>query len=169
MQQPLYLVGEIDLRRKDAPETSRAIIINKMFIPGIKYLTVSHNPGGGVGAIDAILPRIEALEPKAEIKGEDKDLRSVMGQPVHWTFAVSMRDMKANKWLKYRGEIVGAIAEWEPDEMSAEEFKGFNLVWKEVSHLEVTMENEELLYYDFWERELRPDPQFAAAKRALGA
>lgn len=169
MQQPLFLSGEIDLRRKDAPDVSRANIITKLFIPGLSYFSVNHNPGGGIGAVDFNLPRIEALEPKAEFKGDDHELRALVGQHTTWTFAASMRKLPKNEWVAYRGEIEGSISQWEPDEMGAEEFKGFNLTFKEVTRLVVTADNQELLYWDWFEREMRPDPQFAAARRALGA
>ncbi|WP_068315781.1 phage major tail tube protein [Polycladidibacter hongkongensis] len=168
MQQPLNIVGDIDLRRKDAPEISRANILTKLHIPSPKFKTVSHAPGGGRGSVDFIMPRLEALEPKAEIKGEDPDLRKMFGEPTAWTFAASMRVFPENRWVSYRGEIYGAIAEFEGDEMTGEELAGFNLVFKEVSRLVVQRDDEELFYWDYWERELRPSSMAQASKRALG-
>ena len=168
MQQPLFINDKIDLRRKDDPDKSRVNILTKLYMPGIKYTTASHNPGGGVGAVEFVKPRIEAPEPKAELKGLDTDLMGLLGQPIAWTFASSFRKLPENKWVSCRGEIHGALTEWEPDEMSAEDLMGCNLVWKEVTRLEVTLDGKELLYWDWWEGELRPDPNASLSRRALG-
>jgi len=171
MYQPLYVLTAVDLRRAEQSGSSRATTIDKMTIPPIKFVTASHNPGGGAGAVDFTLPRIEALEPAMSVKGIDRDIFSGMGVTEKWTFAAAYRDKKTGVAVPARGIIQGAITEWEPDESDPEDFQGCSHTFKEVTHFELLFDGKELFYFDFWERELRRDgvDLFADDKQALGA
>ncbi|KZL02259.1 MULTISPECIES: phage major tail tube protein [unclassified Pseudovibrio] len=168
MQRPMLINGDIDLRLVSEPDESRANILSKLVLPAFKYTTVNHNPGGGIGAVDFGKPRTEAFEPKAEHKGLDNKLLEKLGKHEEWVFAGNYRQMPGNLWLPVRGFIYATLMEWEPDEMGADDLPGCNLAFKEVTHVELILDGKELFYWDFWEREMRPDPTDGERKRALG-
>ncbi len=168
MQRPLLINGDIDLRLVSSPDDSRANILTKLFLPSFKLLTVNHNPGGGVGAMDVVKPRTEAFEPKAEVKGIDETLTDKIGQHEEWVFAGNYRKMPGNIWLPIRGFITATLTEWEPDEQGADDLQGCNHAFKEVSHYEVILDGKRVLYWDFWEREMYPDPSNGQRNRSLG-
>ncbi|NMG39795.1 hypothetical protein GRZ55_11125 [Chelativorans sp. ZYF759] len=169
--QPLYMLTAVDVRRANEPDSSRATTISKLTIPAIKFMTASHNPGGGVMAVDFTLPRVEPIEPAMEIKGFDTDIFRGLGMPERWTFAGAVRDKKTGIAVPARAIIEGSITEWEPDEASPEEFVGCTHALKEVTHFEFSLNGQELFYIDFWERIMRRNGEdlFAADRRALGA
>ncbi|MFN4098142.1 MAG: phage major tail tube protein [Pararhodobacter sp.] len=169
--QPLYMLTAVDVRRANEPDSSRAITISKMTIPAVKFMTASHNPGGGVMGVEFALPRAEPIEPAMEIKGFDTDIFRGLGLVDRWTFAGAVRDKKTGLAIPARAIIEGAIVEWEPDEASPEEFVGCTHAIKEVTHYEFLLNGQELFYVDFWERVMRRNGEdlFAADRRALGA
>ncbi|HEV7293113.1 MAG TPA: phage major tail tube protein [Devosia sp.] len=171
MQQPLLILTAVDVRRAEEAGTSRATTISTLTIPAVNFVTAEHSPGGGVGAVNFTLPRIEALEPAFSAKGLDRDVFRGLGISDRWTFASSYRDKKTNRPMAARGIIEGAITQWEPDESDPAEFQGCNHAFNEVTHFELTLDGEEFFYFDFWERVLRRDgvDLFADDRRALGA
>ncbi|MDQ0314859.1 phage major tail tube protein [Amorphus orientalis] len=168
---PLYLLTAVDVRRAEVAGDTRKTTIVKMVIPAITFMTASHNPGGGHGAVDFLLPRINAVEPSFEAKGFDRSVFGVLGKPEKWTFAGALRDKKTGADIPARAVIEGAIAEWTPDDTSPEEFLGCNHAIKEVTHYEFSIDGEELWYWDFWESELRTKGQSytEGIRGALGA
>ena len=171
MQNTLYMLTAVDVRRAEVAGSSRATTIEKLTIPPVKFMTASHNPGGGVMGGDFVLPRIEPLEPAFSVKGIDTDIFSGMGVRDRWTFAGAYRDKKTNKAVPARGVIEGAITEWEPDESDPGEFQGCTHAFKEVLHFEFLLDGVELWYIDFWERIIRRNGEdlFADDRLALGA
>jgi P2 family phage contractile tail tube protein len=169
--QPLYLLTAVDVRRAEQTDTSRAITISKLTIPAIKFVTSSHNPGGGVMGVDFTQPRIEPVEPAMELKGFDKDIFTGFGLVDRWVFAAAVRDKKTGKAQPARAVIEGAITEWEPDEADPSEFVGCTHSFKEVTHYEFHLNGDELWYVDFWERIVRRNgvDLFADERLALGA
>lgn len=169
--QPLYLLTAVDVRRATQAGNSRATTISKLTLPPIKFVTTSHNPGGGVMAVDFAQPRIEAVEPAFEVKGFDTDVFWGFGEVDRWVFAGAVRDKKTNKGLPARAIVEGAVTEWSPDEASPEEFVGCNHAIKEVTHYEFWLNGVELWYVDFWERVCRRNgvDLFAPERQALGA
>lgn len=168
----LYILTAVDLRRAQETGSSRANTISKLALPAITFATAAHNPGGGVGEVNFVMPRIEAPEPKFEIKGIDRDAFRGLGRTERWAFAGAYRDrMNGNKLVAGRGIIEGAIAGWEPDESDPAEFQGCNHTFQEVTHYELLLDDKELFYWDWFERVIRTDgvDYFADVRRALGA
>lgn len=170
-QQKLYLLQAVDVRRASQPGNSRAIIISKLALPSIKFKTSNHNPGGGNGEVEFLQPRIEALEPKFEVKGIDTEIFNGMGSVDRWTFAGAYKDKKTGKSIPARGIIEGAVAEWEPDESDPAEFQGCSHAFKEITHYEFSLNDKSLWYWDWWERANGPagKDSFAEIRQALGA
>lgn len=172
--QPLYILEAVDVRRADQPDSSRALTLAKMGIPSIKRLNAEHNPGGGVGKVNFVFPQIEPIEPKFELKGFDTDIIGSLGFAAgtqdKWVFAGAVRDKRSGRSIPARAIIQGVIAEWEPDEFSPGEFVGCNHMLHEVTHYEFHLDNQELWYWDFYEREGRSGgvSWFAAIRQALG-
>ncbi|WP_223479258.1 phage major tail tube protein [Oricola indica] len=169
--QSLYLLTAVDVRRATEAGSSRATTIEKLTIPPVKFATVPHNPGGGIGAVDYALPRLEVFEPAFMVKGIDTDIFRGMGTVDRWTFAGAFRDKKLNRVVPARAIIEGAVTEWEPDESSPTEFLGCNHAIKEVTHFEFTLDGTEYWYFDFEERVIRRAgvDLFADVRNALGA
>ncbi len=169
--QPLYLLTAVDVRRAEQSGTSRATIIEKLALPAIKFVTVEHNPGGGIMAVNYAMPRVEAPEPAFGVKGFDTDIFTGLGLRDKWVFAGAVRDKKTNKAQPARAVIEGAITDWEPDEASPTEFLGCNHIIKEVTHYEFWLNGKELWYADVEERIIRRDgvDLFADDRLALGA
>ncbi|GHA13286.1 hypothetical protein GCM10007989_04840 [Devosia pacifica] len=171
--QPLYLLTAVDLRRATETGSSRAATISSLTLPSIQFANAEHNPGGGVGAVNFAIPRIQAPEPKFSAKGIDRDIFRGMGQAERWTFAGAYREKRSGGSVSIggRGIIEGAITMWEPDESDPAEFQGCNHSFTEVTHYELTLGDEELFYWDFWERVVRVAgvDLFADERRALGA
>ncbi|MEP3049410.1 MAG: phage major tail tube protein [Roseibium sp.] len=153
--QPLYILQAVDVRRADVEGTSRATTIAKMTIPKIEFASATHNPGGGVMEVDYTLPRIKALEPAFMAKGLDVEIFGELGAKGKWNFACAYRDTKTGKDVGMRGVIEGVPHLWEPDESDPEDFQGCNHVFKEVTHFELVLGDEELWYIDAEEREIR--------------
>jgi len=170
-QIPLIMLTAVDLRRADRNGTSRAITIAKLTVPSVKFASAEHNPGGGVLGVDFTLPRIEALEPKFDARGIDTEIFASMGERHAWTLAGAYRDKKTNRVLPARAVIEGVVAEWEPDESDPAEFQGCSHMFREVTHMDLSIDNDELVYVDFWERELRLKGKdiYADERQALGA
>jgi uncharacterized protein len=172
--QPLYLLEAVDVRRADQPDSSRALTVSKLALPAIKFMTAEHKPGGGVGAVSFVLPQIEAVEPKFELKGFDADILANIGlldgTQNKWVFAGAVREKRTGRVLPARAVIEGIVAEWEPEEHSAGEFVGCNHVLHEVTHYEFQFDGRELWYWDFWERIARRggNDRYAAIRTALG-
>ncbi|ELT50283.1 phage major tail tube protein [Brucella intermedia] len=169
--QTLYQMVAVDVRRAEEAGSSRANLVSKLTIPSLKFITSTHNPGGGVMSVDFSQPRIEAPEPAMEVKGFDTDIFRDLGEVSRWIFAGAVKDKKTGKLVPSRAIIEGAITEWTPDEGSPEDFMGCNHLFKEVTHYEFTLNGEELFYVDFWERILRTGgvDRFSDVRRALGA
>ncbi|MCB1462145.1 MAG: phage major tail tube protein [Nitratireductor sp.] len=169
--QPLYMLTAVDVRRAEQAGSSRATTIDKITIPAVTFATAARNPGGGVMAVDHVMPRIEAPEPKFMVKGIDTEIFTGFGLRQRWVFAAAYRDKKTNLALPARAVIEGAIMQWEPDESDPAQFQGCNHVIKEVTHYEFSLNGEELWYADDEERVLRikGEDLFAAERTALGA
>jgi len=167
----LFMLVGVDVRRAGEAGSGRPNIVSKVTFPGIKLLTASHNPGGGVGAVDFVMPRIEAPEVAYEAKGIDTDSFKGFGATDKWVFAGAYRDHRAGKVVAARMVIEGAIAEWAPDEGSPEEYQGCTHTFKEITHYAFKLDGKELWYWDWSERELRAYGQdhFKDIRRALGS
>lgn len=167
----LYMLTAVDVRRAKVAGSARPNIVSKLVVPPIKFMTANHNPGGGVMSVDFTQPRIEPPEPAFTIKGIDTDIFSGFGEVDEWTFAAAYRNKKTGIDVPARAVIVGAIAEWAPDESDPAEFQGCNHVFREVTHYEFTLDGQELWYVDMWERVLRRDgvDMFSGVRAALGA
>lgn len=172
-QSALYLLTAVDVRRATQPDSSRAITIASLTMPSLTMATAEHNPGGGVGAVNFALPRIEAPEPAFNAKGIDTDVFSGFGQVDRWVFAgaYQKRGPGGGKAVPARAIIEGAITTWEPDESDPAEFQGSSHTFNEVTHYELVLDGVELFYWDFWERILRFNgvDLFAEQRTALGA
>lgn len=153
--QPIYMLQAVDIRRADADGTTRRTTISKLTIPKIEFANASHNPGGGVMAVDFTLPRIQALEPAFSIKGLDTEVFSQMGTKHRWTLACAYRDKTNGKDIAARGTIEGVVQAWEPDESDPEEFQGCNHIFKEVTFFELSFDEKELFHVDFNNNEIR--------------
>ncbi|MEJ8474444.1 phage major tail tube protein [Roseibium algae] len=166
----LYMLTAVDVRRAEEENSSRATTIAKLTIPPINFMNASHNPGGGVMAVDFTLPRIEALEPAFAVKGMDTDVFRGMGAKDRWIFAGAWRDKQTGVDIPGRAVIEGVISQWEPDESDPSDFQGCNHVFKEVTHFELSLDSTELYYIDFFERVLRTNGEdlFAGVREALG-
>lgn len=171
--QPLYLLTAVDVRRAEEAGSSRATTISKLAFPSIQFAGAEHNPGGGVLAVNFAQPRLQAMEPKFEAKGIDKDIFRGLGQSGRWTFAGAYREKKpgGGGTVAGRGIIEGAVTMWEPDESDPAAFQGCNHSFTEVTHFEFHLADVELFYVDFWERVCRVNgvDLFADERRALGA
>lgn len=169
--QPLFMLTAVDVRRAEVAGSSRATTIAKLTIPPIRFVTASHNPGGGVMAVDYTLPRVQAIEPAFSVKGIDTDVFTGIGERDRWVLAGAYRDKKTNRAIPGRCIIEGAIAEWTPDESDPGEFQGCNHQFKEVTHFELALDGKELWYIDTEERIIRRNgvDLFAADRQALGA
>lgn len=169
--QELLMLTAVDVRRATQPDTSRAVTIDKLTIPPIKFIKSGHNPGGGVMEVDFTQPRIEKLEPAFSVKGVDREIFTGMGLTDKWTFAGAYRDKKTGRSIPGRAIIEGALSEWEPDESDPTEFQGCNHMLCEVTHFEFSIDDTELWYIDSWERIIRRNgvDLFADDRRALGA
>lgn len=172
-QAPLYLLTAVDVRRATESDTSRAITIATLTMPGLTFATGEHNPGGGIGAVNFAVPRIEAPEPAFSAKGIDIEIFSGMGLPERWVFAGSYnrRAPGGGRVVPARAIIEGAITAWEPDESDPAEFQGCTHTFAEVTHYELTVDGEELFYWDWYERVFRRGgvDLFENHRRALGA
>lgn len=171
MSASLYLLTAIDVRRALKAGTTRSNIISVVAMPAIRLVTATHNPGGGIGAVNVVLPRIEAPEPTFGVKGIDTDVFDGFGEKDRWTFAGAYRDKTLGKAVPARAIIDGVVSGWEPDESSPEEMQGCNHIFQEVTHYELTLNGKELFYWDWDERVFRRNgvDLFAADRRALGA
>lgn len=172
-QAPLYLLTAVDVRRATQSDSSRAITIASLTMPGLTFATGEHNPGGGVMAVNFALPRIEAPEPAFSAKGIDTEIFNGMGRPERWVFAgaYNRRAPGGGAVVPARAIIEGAITAWEPDESDPAEFQGCTHTFAEVTHYELVLDGEELFYVDVYERVLRTGgvDLFADHRRALGA
>lgn len=172
-QSPLYLLTAVDVRRATESETSRALTISTLTMPGLTFATGEHNPGGGVGAVNFALPRIEAPEPAFSAKGIDAEIFTGMGEPERWVFAGSYhrRAPGGGGVVPARAIIEGAITAWEPDESDPAELQSSTHTFAEVTHYELTIEGKELFYWDWYERIFRRNgvDLFAKHRTALGA
>ena len=170
--QPFYMLTAVDVRRATEPETSRATTISKLPIPSLSFATASHNPGGSVMAVDFTQPRLEAPEPKFEAKGIDIEIFRGMGQRERWVFAGAYVNKAPGGGRPVPGRCIieGAITGWEPDDSDPAEFQGCTHTFKEVTHIEFSIDGRELFYVDVFERVLRVDgaDMFEDQRRALG-
>ncbi|WP_282046298.1 phage major tail tube protein [Roseibium album] len=169
--QTLYMLTAVDVRRAETEGTSRATTISKLTIPPLSFFTANHNPGGSVMAADFTLPRIEPVEPAFMIKGIDTEVFGGLGTTDRWVFAGAYRDKRKNLDVPGRAIIEGAVSQWEPDESDPAEFQGCNHVLKEVTHIEFSLNGDELFYIDFYERIMRFNgvDHFEGVRAALGA
>lgn len=152
---PLLLLQAVDLRRADETSSDSKIIIKSLAFPPISFVKSEHNPGGGVGAVGFLQPRIEMLEPKFDAGGVDSDIFRGMGTRQKWVFAAAYRDTSSNKSLPGRGIIEAAVSGWEPDASDPAEFQGCSHEFAECVHFEFKIDGRGHFYYDFFERALR--------------
>lgn len=157
--QPLYILEAVDLRRADEPDSSRAISIKSLTLPGITRKSSTHSPGGGVGDVDHVFPQINAIEPKFSVAGIDRDILQKFGfaAGVHdkWVFAGAFRNKQTTKMLPVRAIIQGVIADWSTGDFSIGEIVATDYTLKEVTHYEIIVDGNEDWYWDFYEREGR--------------
>lgn len=170
--QPLYQLTAVDVRRAEEAGTSRATTITKLALPGLTFAGADHTPGGGVMAVKFAQPRLDAIEPKFEVKGLDLDVFRGLGRPDKWIFAGAYREKKpgGGGTVGARAIIQGAISVWEPDESDPAAFQGCNHTITEVTHYELVLDGVELFYIDFFENVLRVNgvDMFADDRKALG-
>lgn len=172
--QPLYVMEAVDVRRADQANSSRALTVQRLVLPEIKFKTSNYAPGGGVGEVAFTFPQIDPIEPRFELKGLDPDIMTSVGfssgQHAKWTFAGSVRDKKGGVSIPSRAVIEGVISSWTPDEFSIGDFFGCNYMLQEVTHYEFTLNGAELWYWDFYEREGRAggNSWFNSTRLALG-
>lgn len=173
-QSALYLLTAVDVRRlSQTDSSSRAITIATLTMPALTLATAEHNPGGGVGAVNFAMPRIEAPEPAFNAKGIDTDIFTGFGDTDRWIFAGAYKKKGpgGSRDVPARAIIEGAITGWEPDESDPAEFQGSTHSFNEVTHYELVLDGVELFYYDWWERIIRFNgvDKFAGVRTALGA
>ncbi|MBN9033751.1 MAG: phage major tail tube protein [Rhizobiales bacterium] len=172
-QAALYLLTAVDVRRAMESDTSRAISITSLTMPELTLATGEHNPGGGVGAVNFSLPRVEALEPAFSVKGIDADIFNGCGKPERWVFAgaYSRRAPGGGGVVPARAIIEGVVNSWQPDESDPADFAGCTHAFAEVTHYELTLDGKEFFYWDWYERIFRRNgvDLFANHRRALGA
>ena len=168
--QPLYMLTGVDVRRAEETDTSRVWSIEKVTLAPINFVETDHSPGGGVGDVGWVQPRIEKVECGFAVKGIDVDAFRGMGQRTRWVFAGAYRNKQTGIEVPGRAIIEGAIRTWEPDESSPTEFQGCNYSLAEVTHYEFLLNGKEHWYWDYWERVLRTDgtDHFAPTRLALG-
>ena len=170
-----YIMEAIDVRRATTPDSSRRKIIKTMALPSLTRITGELLAGGSVGKLTLSYPQIEALEPKFSTHGPDLDvLRNfglVPGNAMdRWVFAGSMRIRQSQAPVPARAIIEGVVNAWEPDENTPGELMGCNHTFAEVTHYELIIDGEELIYFDDDENVARSggNDWFAATRRALG-
>lgn len=172
-QAPLYLLTAVDVRRISQPDTSRAVTISSLTMPGLTLATGEHTPGGGTGTVNFVMPRVETPEPAFNAKGIDSDIFTGFGEVDRWIFAGAYhrKTPGGGGVVPARAVIVGAINAWEPDESDPAEFQSSTHTLSEVTHYELTLDGVEMFYWDFWENILRfrGKDLFAAHRTALGA
>ncbi|MCB8835926.1 hypothetical protein [Aurantimonas sp. VKM B-3413] len=152
---PLLLLQAVDLRRADETGDDSKIIIKSLVFPPVTFVSAEHNPGGGVGAVGFLQPRIEMLEPKFDAGGIDSDIFRGMGLRQKWIFSAAFRNTFTNKALSGRGIIEAAVSGWEPDATDPTEFQGCSHSFAECVHFEFKIDGRGHFYYDFFERTLR--------------
>lgn len=168
-----YILEACDVRRADRPDTSRAKIIETMALPGLTRKTTDFTPGGGVGTINYAWPQLDAIEPKFGTGGLDLDVLKnygfADGTRDKWVFAGSIR-VPRKGYVALRAIIEGVVSAWEPDEFSVGNLMKCNHTIQEVSHYEILLDGEEIVYYDYDENDARSGgvSWFSATRRALG-
>ncbi|WEJ33855.1 phage major tail tube protein [Devosia sp. SD17-2] len=172
-QAAIYLLTAVDVRRLSQPEFTRKTVISTLTLPPLNLLTTEHNPGGGTGAVNFAIPRVEAPEPAFNAKGIDTDIFTGFGEVDRWLFAGSYkkRGPGGGGFVPGRAIIEGAITGWEADESDPAEFQGSTHAFNEVTHYEFSLDGEELFYWDFWEGVIRFKGRdiTQAQRTALGA
>lgn len=173
-KQPLYVLVGVDVRRGTNDSTSRANTVSKLALPEAKFKTTNFAPGGGVAERNIVLPQLEPLAPKFELKGFDDEIMAAMGfMPGTndiWTFAGALSDKQSGKTIPARAVIKGVIATWTPDESGIGDLMGCNYEIQEVTHYEFTIDGKEHWYVDLDENEVRVGgvSRSADVNRALG-
>lgn len=168
-----YIMEAIDVRRADQPETSRQKIIQTMGLPALTRLTAEHLGGGSIAKLNLSFPQIEPLEPKFATAGFDLDTLRHFGLAAgsfdRWVFAGSIR-IRRGGVVPGRAIIEGVVNTWEPDESTPGELMKCNHTLAEVTHYELLIDNEEIIYFDDDENVARSGgvDWFAPTRRALG-
>jgi phage tail tube protein FII len=173
-KQPLYVLVAVDVRRGTNDGTSRANTVSKLALPELKHKTTNFAPGGGVGERSIVLPQLEPILPKFELKGFDDEIMASMGFMPGindiWTFAGALVDKQAGTTVPARAIIKGNIATFTPDESEIGGLMGCNYEIQEVTHYEFTIDGKEHWYVDLDENEIRVGgvSRSADVNRALG-
>lgn len=176
MPQAPYVLTGVDVRRVADPESSRIRIINSLTAPALKNKTIGHTHGGGIGAVEYVIPAMEAFAPTFETLGPDLDSLAavglITGSTDLWVFAGAYLKRGAAKPIASRIIIGGTVAE--VDEGS----HGAGGVDKQVTkhaihsvtHYERHIEGKEWIYWDFDEMIFRVNGSdvFADQRAALG-
>jgi len=146
-----YFLEAIDVRRADQPDTSRRRIIQTMAMPALTRLTAEHLGGGAIAKIKLAFPQLEALEPKYATAGFDLDTLRHFGLAAgtfdRWVFAGSCR-IRRGAVVPARAIIEGVVSAWEPDENTPGELAKCNHTIAEVTHYELTLDGEQIFYFD---------------------
>lgn len=172
-QAALHLLVDVDVRRVSKPDFTRKTMISTLTMPPLTLMTAEHNPGGGTGAVNFTIPRVEAPEPALTAKGIDTEIFTGFGEVDRYVFAASYkkRGPGGGGLVPARAIIEGAVTTWEADESDPAEMQGSTHGFNEVTHYELVIAGEELFYWDFWEGVLRMGgiDLTVARRSALGA
>lgn len=177
MPQSPYILTGVDVRRVDAPDSSRVDIIESFTAPAIKHKTISHTHGGGIGTVDYVLPVLEAFKPTFETVGPDFDSLAavglVTGNADMWVFAGSYLRRGVAKPIGSRIIIAGTVSEIDEGSHAgagADKQKTKHVI-DQVTHYERHVGGEEWIYWDIGEKIFRVKGRgdvFAPFRGALG-
>ncbi len=173
-QQPYILTG-VDVRRVSTGE-SRVKIINSFSAPAIKQKTIAHTHGGGVGAVNYVLPSLEAFTPSFDTFGPDLDSLAAVGLLPgvndQWVFAGAYQVRGATRPIASRIILTATVSEIDDGQHSAAggDKQGVKHALHNVTHYERHIDGTEWIYWDIDEMVFRVNgtDRFADQRGALG-
>jgi hypothetical protein len=151
----IYIPEAMNLFVGDAgPSNSKHLVISEITFPKLTEKTAEHHAGGSIGAIEIGGLGMNALELGFKLTGVDPQSAAQFGvngaSQMPYTILAAVRDKQAGQALAYQAIVWGRMVEIDPGSFKRGDIMQQTHMIKEVMRYQLTWNNSELFYYDFY-------------------
>ncbi|CDX55870.1 Phage major tail tube protein [Mesorhizobium plurifarium] len=155
MAEKLLLLEQVNLFVGDQdPEDSNHIKLQSLGLPTLEQVTVAHLGGGAPGEVEFGMNAIKALQPTFKFAGFAKSSYRAMGvgtnQPMNFTGYGVLKNKQTGDAFQAKTVIRGIVSRIAPDAFDRSSAFGHDHQIGEVTHYELSVDNEEWFYWDYF-------------------
>jgi P2 family phage contractile tail tube protein len=155
MAEKLLLLEQVNLFVGDHdPEASNHIKLQSLGLPTLEQITVSHLGGGAAGEVEFGLNAIRPLQPTFKLAGFTQASYRAIGvgsnEATNFTGYGVLKNKQTGASFQAKTIIRGIVSRIAPDAFDRASAFGHDHTIAEVTHYELSVNNEEWFYWDYF-------------------